>query len=79
MLSLIKGADDAYPEIHEVGWRLRRPITPEALRRDMAYAAEQALDVHGWRGEDRTGRPMDVVWVQIPNGHVLAAYEIQEA
>lgn len=72
-------SDDTYPEIYEVGWRLRRPITPEALRRDMAYAAEQALNVCGWRGEDRSGRPMDIVWVQTPNGRLLASYEIQEA
>lgn len=79
MLSLIKDSDDMPPVIHEVGWRLRKPITPEAYRRDVAYASELALNVHEWSGEDRAGRPMTIAWVQTPNGRVLAAYEIQEA
>lgn len=79
MPNLAKSADDAYPEIHEVGWRLRRSITPEAYRRDLAYAHEMALDAHWWSGEDRDGRPLTIAWVQTPNGRLLAAYEIQEA
>jgi hypothetical protein len=65
--------------VHEAGWRLRREVRFSVYRRDLAYAAEMALNVHEWTGEDRDGRPMDIVWVQIPNGRQLAAYEIQGA
>ncbi|CAL9369892.1 hypothetical protein [Streptomyces sp. enrichment culture] len=65
--------------VHEVGWKLRREVQLSAYRRDRAYAAEMALSVHEWSGEDRDGRPMTITWVQTPNGRLLASYEIQEA
>ncbi|MGW2169126.1 hypothetical protein ACWC1C_01185 [Streptomyces sp. NPDC001705] len=65
--------------VHEVGWRLRREVPYGAYRRDLAYAAEMALNAYEWSGEDRDGRPMTIAWVQTPNGRQLAAYEIQGA
>lgn len=65
--------------VHEVGWKLRRKVQYSAYRRDLAYAAEMALNAHEWSGEDRDGRPMTIAWVESPNGRVLAAYEIQGA
>jgi hypothetical protein len=79
MVPLAKSTDGTPLVVHEVGWKLRRLVTPEAYRRDVAYAAEQALNVHEWTGEDRNGRPMTIAWVQTPNGRQLTAYEIQGA
>lgn len=64
--------------ICEVGWHLRRPVTREAYRRDLAYASEMALDVHEWRGQDREGAPIIVAWVVTPNGSLLSAYELTQ-
>jgi hypothetical protein len=72
---LAKG-DDTGQIIHEVGWHLHRQVTTEAYRRDLAYAHEMALDVHEWRGRDRDGRAVTVVWVATPSGRLLATYEI---
>ncbi|MFF5471028.1 hypothetical protein [Streptomyces achromogenes] len=72
--------DEPAPIIHEVGWKLRRKITEEALRRDMAYAEEMRFSVHEWHGEDRQGKDMVVVWVECGEhriGHLVAVYEIQ--
>jgi hypothetical protein len=69
--------------IHEVGWRpfgqvFRKPVTREAYLRDLAYAKDMAFPVHEWRGEDRAGEPMIIVWVTTgENGSLLSAYEIQ--
>ncbi|MFF9268636.1 hypothetical protein [Streptomyces rochei] len=80
MLSLIKSTDDMPPVIHEVGWRLRKPITPEAYRRDVAYAGEMGLNTYWWSGEDRNGRVMSIAWITTgERGALLSAYEIQEA
>lgn len=64
-------------KIHEVGWMLRKPITRGAYTRDLAWAYEMALEIHEWRGKDREGQPLHVVWVTPPNGRLLSAYEIQ--
>jgi hypothetical protein len=69
--------DGSAQVINEVGWHLRKEVTREAYCQDLDYADEQALNVCEWRGEDREGRSLVVVWVQSPNGAQLAAYEIQ--
>ena len=79
MPNLAKSTDGTPLVVHEVGWKLRREVRFSVYRRDLAYAAEMALSVHEWSGEDREGRPMAIVWVQTPNGRELAAYEIQGA
>lgn len=63
--------------INEVGWKLRKEVTREAYLRDLAYAQDLAFPVHEWRGEDRDGSQLHVVWVSTPSGALLSAYEIQ--
>lgn len=76
MVQLSKVGDSPTQTVHEVGWHLHKQVTWPAYRRDLAYAHEMGLDVHEWRGEDREGRPMHVVWVVATNGHELSVYEI---
>jgi hypothetical protein len=73
---LARGADTGQI-IHEVGWHLHKQVTTEAYRQDLAYACEQALEIHEWRGQDRDHRALTVVWIAPPNGRLLAAYTIQ--
>lgn len=73
----VQNGDECESVIHEVGWHLRKAVTRDAYRRDLAYAHEQGLEVHQWRGEDRDGHPVTVAWVATPSGRLLAAYEIQ--
>lgn len=75
MVDLAKS--DTEQIIHEVAWRLRRPVYRSAYMRDLAYAHEMGLPVHEWTGEDRHGRPMRVTWVTTDSGRLLSAYEIQ--
>ncbi|MEU3522348.1 hypothetical protein AB0E62_00470 [Streptomyces sp. NPDC038707] len=66
--------------IHEVGRNLRKKVTQETYLRTLAYAQRVGLPTSGWRGEDREGQPLAVVWVTCGEhniGHLLAVYEIQ--
>lgn len=76
MVQLSK-ADETH-KIHEVGWKLRKEITRQAYLRDLVYAHELMFPVREWRGEDREGKPLHVVWVTTgERGSLLSAYEIQ--
>lgn len=65
------------PVIIERTWRGMHPITPEVFQADMLYVAQLCAHEYEWRGTDREGRPLVVVWWVGPRaGQLFSAYEI---
>lgn len=76
-IDISKPSDGQTQTIREVGWRLRKEITQEAYRTDMARAQRLEFPTYQWAGEARSGRPLAVTWVVGLGGSIVAAYEIE--
>lgn len=78
MVQLAKASESVIHEVGAFGGLFRKEVTREAYLRDLAYAQDLAFPVREWRGQDRAGKPLHVVWVTTgERGALLSAYEIQ--